>query len=64
MLTYEDACPYCGEGISLIVDQSEPEQQYVEDCFVCCRPILIAVREGENGVPAVSLWHENEVPNP
>jgi hypothetical protein len=37
-------CPYCDEPISLLIDCSVPEQQYVEDCFVCCRPILVSMR--------------------
>lgn len=36
-------CPYCGESIDLIIDDSAGNQQYVEDCFVCCRPINIDV---------------------
>jgi len=37
-------CPYCGEMITLVVDLSVPEQDYIEDCFVCCRPIHITCR--------------------
>ena len=33
-------CPYCWETITLLVDPSE-SQTYTEDCFVCCRPILV-----------------------
>ncbi len=36
------ACPCCGESISLVLDLSIPEQSYVEDCSVCCRPMLLA----------------------
>ena len=36
-------CPYCGETIEVLIDESAGEQQYVEDCSVCCRPIEIAV---------------------
>lgn len=32
-------CPYCGESFSTVVDYSAGEQNYIEDCFVCCRPI-------------------------
>ena len=35
------ACPYCGESISVLVDESVPAQSYVEDCEVCCRPIVL-----------------------
>lgn len=35
-------CPYCHEKISMVLDLSEEgEQQYVEDCEVCCQPIEI-----------------------
>ena len=36
-------CPYCGEQIEVVVDASVPEQEYIEDCFVCCRPINLNV---------------------
>jgi hypothetical protein len=39
----EADCPYCGETITLIVDESAGEQSYFEDCSVCCRPILITL---------------------
>jgi transcription elongation factor Elf1 len=42
-------CPYCGERISMLLDLSTGNQQYVEDCEVCCRPIEIryATEDGE-----------------
>ena len=36
-------CPYCGEGIDVLIDNSIPEQRYTEDCQVCCRPIIFDV---------------------
>lgn len=45
----EIGCPYCGERIELAVDASGGDQQYVEDCQVCCRPISILVRVEEDG---------------
>lgn len=32
-------CPYCWERISMVLDISEEESDYIEDCEVCCRPI-------------------------
>ena len=42
-------CPYCGETIELLVEDSEDVQEYVEDCQVCCRPIAVrtALEDGE-----------------
>ncbi len=34
-------CPYCWEEISMLLEPSISEQQYIEDCEVCCRPIQI-----------------------
>jgi hypothetical protein len=32
-------CPYCGEANEIAVDAGGgAEQDYVEDCQVCCRP--------------------------
>lgn len=36
-------CPYCGEPIELLLDDSVEHQRYVEDCQVCCRPIEVTV---------------------
>lgn len=34
-------CPFCWETLSILLDLSLPEQDYIEDCQVCCRPIRI-----------------------
>jgi hypothetical protein len=42
-------CPYCGENIGVLIDDSVPQQNYVEDCQVCCRPINFSVAVGFDG---------------
>ncbi|MBT8270939.1 MAG: CPXCG motif-containing cysteine-rich protein [Bacteroidia bacterium] len=37
------SCPYCWERISMLVDRSVREQEYIEDCEVCCNPIQLKV---------------------
>ncbi|GAA4356637.1 CPXCG motif-containing cysteine-rich protein [Kangiella marina] len=37
------SCPYCGEVITVLIDNSVPYQEYIEDCQVCCRPIEFSV---------------------
>ncbi|AOE49496.1 CPXCG motif-containing cysteine-rich protein [Kangiella sediminilitoris] len=32
-------CPYCGEPQTVLIDPSIEQQQYIEDCQICCRPI-------------------------
>jgi len=43
-------CPYCGETITLVVDASAGSQRYIEDCQVCCRPIVVDVSVGDDAV--------------
>lgn len=52
-------CPYCGESIELVIDPSEPEQVYIEDCSVCCRPIFMTVMVDEDEI-TVYLQSEEE----
>ncbi|NQD94795.1 CPXCG motif-containing cysteine-rich protein [Pseudomonas sp. CrR25] len=33
-------CPYCGEPVEALLDLSAGDQHYIEDCPVCCRPII------------------------
>ena len=40
--THEITCPHCGEGIEIVLDLSEPEQSYIEDCSVCCQPMTVS----------------------
>ena len=53
-------CPYCGEVITVLIDQSVDTQQYIEDCQVCCRPIEIHVSIGSDGGVQVDARDENE----
>lgn len=34
-------CPSCWQKISVVLDLSVAEQNYIEDCEVCCRPMRI-----------------------
>ena len=38
-------CPYCGEPIHILLDPSDVGDEYIEDCQVCCRPIVMSVTE-------------------
>lgn len=56
----EICCPYCGECISVLIDCSIEQQDYIEDCQVCCRPINISVSCAGDTEPNVIVRHENE----
>ncbi|HST28469.1 MAG TPA: CPXCG motif-containing cysteine-rich protein [Rudaea sp.] len=54
-------CPYCGESYETVVDASAGSQNYVEDCAVCCRPIEIALRVGDDGeLTGISARTDND----
>ena len=48
-------CPTCGEQIIIPLDQSGgSEQEYVEDCPVCCNPNIVHVEFfGDGELPRV-----------
>ena len=54
------SCPYCGEFIEVLIDCSEAQQEYIEDCQVCCRPIVFNVNVSNSGEPTVSVRDEDE----
>lgn len=60
LLERDISCPYCGEVISVMIEVLEEEQEYIEDCQVCCRPIVFHVGIGFDGLPTVSVHTENE----
>ncbi|MES9858083.1 MAG: CPXCG motif-containing cysteine-rich protein [Sedimenticola sp.] len=54
------SCPYCGESIDVLIDCSEEDQEYIEDCQVCCRPIIFKVNVSSSGEPTVLVHSEDE----
>ena len=52
-------CPYCWETIEIALDLSVEEQQYVEDCSVCCRPIVVAYRADEGMLSSLEVTPES-----
>ena len=41
MIEHFFQCPYCWQTISMLLEASDEEQAYIEDCEVCCRPIQL-----------------------
>ena len=52
-------CPYCWETLHIIVDPSCDEQEYVEDCQVCCQPIVVSVKLIDQCIVSLDAWQEN-----
>ncbi len=53
-------CPNCGEIVNIFVDSSVEQQIYVEDCSVCCRPMLLAVSYDEQSGISVTANREDD----
>ena len=47
---FEFSCPYCGETNATDIDPANVGHSYVEDCQVCCRPIVITLNRVEDEV--------------
>lgn len=53
------SCPYCGAQVEILLDTGgAAEQEYVEDCEVCCRPWTVRVR-WDDGTASVELTTED-----
>ena len=57
---FDISCAYCGETITILVDASAGNQEYTEDCQVCCCPMVIVVDIGLDGASRVTALREDE----
>ena len=48
-------CPHCGAAITMLLDLSVRGQEYIEDCEVCCNPLLVAYAVEDGAVAAFSV---------
>jgi transcription elongation factor Elf1 len=48
-------CPFCGEPITMLLDLSVEDQTYVEDCEVCCNPVLLRVQVRDGALVRVEV---------
>ena len=50
------SCPHCGAPVHLVLDPAGGrEQEYVEDCEVCCRPWKVQLHYDARGAADVQL---------
>jgi hypothetical protein len=52
-------CPYCWESIEIALDLSVDEQRQVEDCSVCCRPIVVRYTAVDGELESLEIEAEN-----
>ncbi|MEH6471418.1 MAG: CPXCG motif-containing cysteine-rich protein [Halopseudomonas sp.] len=61
LIEHRITCPYCSECFTVLIDGSEPQQEYVEDCHVCCQPMVLSVGLADDGVLlGLQLRREND----
>ena len=60
LIEHKVHCPYCAESIVVLIDNTIESQQYIEDCQVCCRPILFDVSTSFDGEIDVTVRHVYE----
>lgn len=37
-------CPHCNASIEIVYVPADGDQDYVEDCEVCCKPMLVSIQ--------------------
>lgn len=52
-------CPYCWQPIEIVLDLSVESQRQVEDCSVCCRPIVITYRAEDGELAELDVEAES-----
>jgi uncharacterized Zn finger protein len=53
-------CPYCGEPSTIAVGAEEEDEEFVQDCPVCCRPWQVRVKVRRDGSADVSVSAEGD----
>lgn len=54
-------CPHCGETFETLIDTSAGSQEYVDDCYVCCKPIVFKIEVGVDGeLTGIEVQREND----
>ncbi len=58
--TTQVQCPCCWETFEAVVDCSVTDQTYVEDCYVCCRPLIFQVQTDGEFINHIEVTSEND----
>lgn len=53
-------CPYCGAAFTALIDSSEGEAVYIQDCEVCCHPIRFELSLDASGETGVTVYREED----
>lgn len=53
-------CPYCWQEIEIEIDCTLQNQEYIENCQICCKPITLKITTNENAPPTIETLTEND----
>ena len=53
-------CPYCGEHFTTSVEPYDGDQDYIEDCQVCCQPIEFHIETGLDEEAVTCMVRRND----
>jgi len=55
-------CPACGADVSVVLETfaEATTQQYIEDCEICCRPLVIRYSSSDHEIDSVSVTRTDE----
>lgn len=59
MLEVAVECPWCGKWFETTVDLTGGSAEYVEDCQICCQPVVFRVQVCNGVLDALTLEREN-----
>lgn len=60
LLSQNIECPYCGEIYESMIDISAGNQELIEDCYACCRPITLKTTVDQDGNLQVIEIHRED----
>lgn len=49
------SCPFCAEGMTILLDPSAGSQSYIEDCQICCQPMQISFQVAASELSALQV---------
>ena len=58
--TFELTCPWCGSRVEVSVECTGVGHEYVEDCWTCCRPMVVRVRMDSGASESVEVSVDRE----
>ena len=56
----EIECPYCGATFTALIEPGDAGSRYIQDCEVCCHPIVFVVHDDGGGGRYVDVARDDD----